>query len=254
VRAERHAAEPPCSSNPDQESSMFSQSTRMHLFLALALVGAGSTYLRASASAPPPQLSSLHVPRMIPAGTILPFAGDTVPAGYLLCDGNEVLRSAYPDLFDAIGPAWGSATGFTFTLPDMRGRFLRGVDGAAGNDPDRNARSASAPGGNVGNNVGSVQGDARRGISGTVAGSTSTVGNHTHGIEDYEDDHDEDDGWSGAAPGWADDANPNLVNPVVRHHTESAGSHNHSFSVGVTFAGDAETRPKNVYVNYIIKT
>jgi len=233
---------------------MFTQSTRMHLVVALALVGASGTYLTASASAPAPQISSLHVSQMIPAGTILPFAGETVPPGFLLCDGNEVLRSDYPKLFDAIGSGWGSATGFTFTLPDVRGRFLRGVDGAAGNDPDRNTRTASGPGGNLGNTVGSLQGDARRGISGTVSGTTASAGNHSHDIETDQDDYDEDDG-NGAvhAAGWADDALSSVPNVNIKD-TNSAGEHSHTFSVTATFSGDAETRPKNVYVNYIIKT
>jgi hypothetical protein len=33
----------------------------------------------------------------------------------------------------------------------------------------------------------------------------------------------------------------------------SSGAHNHSFSVSVNFSGEPETRPKNAYVNYVIK-
>jgi len=226
-------------------------SFKTRLFAAVLAIVTGSTYWLASAT--PPQGAIQTVRNPIPPGTILPFGGSSAPAGFLLCDGMEVQRDDYPHLFAAIGPAFGAATNFTFTLPDLRGRFLRGVDGAATNDPDRNSRGASAPGGNLGNNVGSLQGDARRGISGTVAGTTSSAGSHRHDIETYQDDWDEDDGSSANAPGWADDARTSLVNPTVHNDTEPAGTHTHSFSVNVSFTGDAETRPKNVYVHYIIK-
>jgi microcystin-dependent protein len=190
----------------------------------------------------------------LPAGTILAYAGEDPPAGYLLCDGTEVLRDDYPALFGAIGTAWGFDTAFTFTLPDLRGRFLRGIDGTAGNDPDANSRGAIHLGGNVGNAVGSLQEDGRRGFSGTFGGTTSTAGSHSHDILTRQDDWDEDDGdGSSRDPGWADDAR----SPVPWndwHATESAGSHSHSFSVNVNFTGQNETRPKNVYVTFIIKT
>ena len=42
--------------------------------------------------------------------------------------------------------------------PDLRGRFVRGVDSGAGQDPDAAKRTASALGGNTGDRVGSFQG------------------------------------------------------------------------------------------------
>lgn len=39
----------------------------------------------------------------VPIGGIMPFAGSNVPYGYLLCDGSEVERAKYPDLYDIIG-------------------------------------------------------------------------------------------------------------------------------------------------------
>ena len=222
---------------------------RVRVFLALALVGLGSPYLIAAAT--PTQVSTVDVRGPLPPGSILPFAGSTVPAGYLLCDGSELLRAQYPRLYEALGSAWGSATGFTFTLPDLRGRFLRGVDGAASNDPDHNSRAASGPGGNLGNNVGSVQNDGRRGFSGTFAGTTASAGAHTHPIITRQDDFDEDDGSSSQNfPGWADDS---LTGSFHMNDTGSAGAHTHPFNVNVSFSGEAESRPKNAYVNYIIR-
>lgn len=66
----------------------------------------------------------------VPIGTILPFAGLNVPDGYLYCDGSEVERSKYSDLYDIIGNTYGvPILGVnTFKLPDLRGRFPLGRD------------------------------------------------------------------------------------------------------------------------------
>jgi len=57
--------------------------------------------------------------------------------GYLLCDGSEVSRTKYARLFQRIGTTFGSASGTTFTLPDLRGMFVRGFDGGRGLDASR---------------------------------------------------------------------------------------------------------------------
>jgi hypothetical protein len=65
---------------------------------------------------------SMEAPGMIKA-----YAGAVAPSGYLLCDGSEVGRAAYPDLFATIGTAWGAGDGSTtFNLPDLRGKSLFG--------------------------------------------------------------------------------------------------------------------------------
>jgi hypothetical protein len=94
----------------------------------------------------------------VPPGTIMAFGGPNVPEGWLPCDGTSLDRVAEPALFAAIGAAWGAADETKFNVPDLRGFFLRGVSGAVPRDPDRDARTAIAPGGNAGNLVGSVQG------------------------------------------------------------------------------------------------
>lgn len=94
-------------------------------------------------------------------GSIVPFAGSVPPAGFLLCDGSAVSRATYAALFAAVGTTWGEGDGAsTFNLPDLRGVFLRGLDAASGRDPDAGSRTASAPGGNSGDAVGSMQTDA----------------------------------------------------------------------------------------------
>ena len=64
-------------------------------------------------------------------GFINAFGGSVVPAKHLLCDGSEIGRSEYPELFAAIGTTWGEGDGVeTFNLPDLRDYFLRGAGGA----------------------------------------------------------------------------------------------------------------------------
>lgn len=65
---------------------------------------------------------------VVPAGTVSQFAGATVPAGYLLCDGSVVVQATYPALFSAIGSTWntGAEGGGNFRLPNMVGRFPLG--------------------------------------------------------------------------------------------------------------------------------
>ena len=55
-----------------------------------------------------------------PCGTIITFASQTTPTGYLKCDGSNVNRSQYPDLFAIIGTTFGIGNGATtFTLPTL---------------------------------------------------------------------------------------------------------------------------------------
>lgn len=61
-----------------------------------------------------------------PVGTILPFAGGTIPEGFLACNGAAVSRTTYAALFSAIGTTYGSGDGSTtFNLPSVEdNRFL----------------------------------------------------------------------------------------------------------------------------------
>ena len=69
-----------------------------------------------------------------PVGFIKAYAGnETVPEGYLLCNGAEVGRATYPDLFAKIGTIYGAGDGSTtFNLPNFVGRFAEGTDANAG--------------------------------------------------------------------------------------------------------------------------
>ncbi|MGO8916215.1 MAG: phage tail protein [Stellaceae bacterium] len=66
---------------------------------------------------------------LVPAGTILEFAGSTAPSGYLLANGQAVSRTTYATLFGVCGTAYGAGDGSTtFNVPDKRGRVGAGYD------------------------------------------------------------------------------------------------------------------------------
>ena len=71
-------------------------------------------------------------------GDIKFTARSTAPTGWLKANGAAISRTAYADLFAAIGTRFGAGDGFnTFNLPDLRGEFIRGWDDGRGVDPYR---------------------------------------------------------------------------------------------------------------------
>lgn len=181
--------------------------------------------------------------QVTPTGTIQPHAGATAPDGFLVCDGTIVNIADYPRLYAVIGTSWGYGNndGLTFHLPDLRGRFLRGnTQGmdpaeAALRDPDYALRTPPNAGGNSGDGVGSVQGNATKRPN--TAFGTSNPGNHAH-TSSY------------SAPLQTSANNGGGLNLGRSAETTSAaGAHTHTITTG----GDAETRPINANVNYVIK-
>ena len=62
-----------------------------------------------------------------PIGAILAYGGTTAPTGWLFCQGQQVSRALYSELFAVIGTTYGSGDGSTtFNLPDFRGRTAIG--------------------------------------------------------------------------------------------------------------------------------
>lgn len=175
-----------------------------------------------------------------PIGTIIPVAGEC-PAGTLDTDGSAVSRTTYAKLFAKIGETHGEGDGSTtFHLPDYRGRFLRGVDDGAGNDPDAASRTAMNTGGATGDNVGSVQGDATARPNSNFGGTTQSAGAHKHNYLRASTAGSSADFLASGSPYAATSSNA----------IETGGSHQHPFVV--TDGGDNETRPKNAYVKFCI--
>ena len=72
----------------------------------------------------------LAIQKPLPAGTMIPFAGNVVPEGFLICNGAAVSLTTYASLFAAIGTLYGTGDGSTtFNLPDARDRVLQGASG-----------------------------------------------------------------------------------------------------------------------------
>ena len=65
-------------------------------------------------------------PMMIPTGGIIEWTSDIIPPGFLLCNGQSLLRASYPLLFAVIGTKYGSADGTHFNVPDRRDNFAIG--------------------------------------------------------------------------------------------------------------------------------
>lgn len=66
-------------------------------------------------------------------GMIMLNGTNSVPTGWLACDGSAVSRATYSDLFGIIGITWGAGdTTTTFNLPDIRGRAPIGVGTGGG--------------------------------------------------------------------------------------------------------------------------
>ena len=129
------------------------------------------------------------------SGEIKALAHNTVPQGWLLCDGAEVSRTTYSRLYSLIGDQYGAGDGTaTFNVPDLRGEFLRGWDNGRGID------------------------------AGRVLGSSQDFATARDAITFSNLNVNQD----GSPPVY--NAFPDVV------------------------AGDNETRPRNVAVNYIIKT
>jgi microcystin-dependent protein len=198
----------------------------------------GTSLGRSRVGAVPYAVESERSDNGSPPGTVIAFAGEAVPPGWLVCDGRALSSADYPELFAAIRTAWGNGTSDTdpatdFNLPDLRGRFLRGLDDGAGRDPDAASRTASALGGNSGDRVGTVQ--------------DGELASHTHPIRDP--GHRHTMRWRQlplVGNSAQERSNGDAGDPRPRTDLATTG-------IEVLAAGGSETRPLNAAVNYIIK-
>lgn len=66
-----------------------------------------------------------------PVGTIAMFGTDVPPEKWLICNGDEVSRTTYADLFAVIGDAFGDGDGSTtFLLPNFTDKSPMGANGS----------------------------------------------------------------------------------------------------------------------------
>lgn len=182
------------------------------------------------------QLTNLNTSGL-PTGSIIPWEGSltSLPTGWLYADGSTISRTTYSNLFSHVGTKFGAGDGSsTFSIPDYRGRALRGTDNGAGVDPDASSRTIN----------GVTQSNS---TSGTVQGDEMT--SHDHHL---------------FFAGSADNNSPALTSSNYALDTASVTWNTHyryeilaTSSVannGKTSAtGGNETRMKNIAVHYLIK-
>lgn len=175
-----------------------------------------------------------------PAGVVEAYAGSTVPAGYLSCDGSLVSRTTYAALYAAIGDTYGAGDGSTtFALPDLERRVVVGAGGtgtttladtvgATGGAETHTLTVAEVPAHNHGARTAAAPGHVHR--SGSLsAGSSGSA--HVHTI---------DLSLTPAAQATGDGLNTikrvqNLP-AIGAGRTESSGAHSHNVS-GSTGSG-----------------
>lgn len=62
----------------------------------------------------------------VPVGAGMIWYTNTAPTGWLIADGSSLNRADYPKLFAVINTTYGSVSGTTFNIPDLRQRFPMG--------------------------------------------------------------------------------------------------------------------------------
>jgi len=217
----------------------------------------------------------------IPIGTVFPvIAGNDLyfsaleSQGWFLCDGRAIsglteLEEAEKDTLRRLLAEGGSNS--YFNLPDLRGQFLRGATSSNAQDPDYGSRSnvnlysggattlwLLGLNGNWWTNLfattqisnkklGSTQ-SPEVGVHGHT-GSTGNAGEHNHSFSDIN--------WSenrlGGVNNLIGSASTDFDNSHYYTSSTTLANGNHSHSVSINNSTGSETRPKNTYVNYIMK-
>lgn len=185
-----------------------------------------------------------------PVGALMAFAGELGPAipdtasppsgggdsgnatqsleawGWMLCDGRMLKTNWYPELFAVLGYLYGGSDD-TFRIPDYRGYFWRGTDAGAGVDPDSAQRTNPAGGTEANSGVGSVQSFA---------------------LQDHE--HTYLYAQTAAPPAPSGNA---AGAPTSQTKLTQGGPTSGASPPVKVLVSPNETRPSNIYVNYIIK-
>ena len=115
----------------------------------------------------------------VPSGSVIYYAANAAPTGFLKANGAAISRSTYSALFSAIGTVFGVGDGSsTFLVPDLRGEFMRGWDDSRGIDGSRGFGSAQAD---------SIKDHEHRVFRASVHGSSNTGQNDLYRGFGYND-------------------------------------------------------------------
>ena len=178
----------------------------------------------------------------VPIGTVLLFGGDASNGamadklraeGWLPCFGQSLAATdpAYRSLFNAVQYFFGGAAD-TFKLPDLRGQFVRGARTAIDTGPGATLGTDQSYTTMLPLHKAETKGDSLLEVA--------AVGGHTHTLDNLPENSHRSYYTAGHQTAeWGGD------NTMV----DSAGAHWHAISGG----GDKETRPLNVYADFIIK-
>ena len=104
-------------------------------------------------------------------GTIIAFAGATVPVGYVKCDATPLQTATYPNLFGVLGYTYGGSGG-TFYAPNLLNKFIQGS-------------VSSANVGTTGDFTISNNNISATSVSSTAVGQTPIVFNSPSGIGNW---------------------------------------------------------------------
>ena len=176
-----------------------------------------------------------------PAGAIIMYGAASAPTGYLKCDGSNVNRVTYSDLFTAIGTTYGIGDGsLTFGIPNLESRFPIGYDGGS-------SYALAGTGGAITDTPT---------LSGTNAGTAITeaqMPSHTHDSWGSGWPTGTWTGGTGTTQSSVTQTGGSLVSTSTLRTlaTGSGNTHTHTWT-GTSTAVD--TVPPYLVVNYIIKT
>jgi len=200
--------------------------------------GTEGQLLRAGASGVP-AFSTVNA--VNPAGAIIMYGAASAPTGYLKCDGSNVNRVTYSDLFTAIGTTYGIGDGsLTFGIPNLESRFPIGYDGGS-------SYALAGTGGAITDTPT---------LSGTNAGTAITeaqMPSHTHDSWGSGWPTGTWTGGTGTTQSSVTQGSGSLVSTSTLRTlaTGSGNTHTHTWT-GTSTAVD--TVPPYLVVNYIIKT
>lgn len=167
------------------------------------------------------------------------------------CNGAAISRTDYPDLFSAIGTAWGNGDGTTtFNVPDLRDRALYGIG------------SVVSLAGTDGRSMGSRGGPAHHH---TQVGNTNPNGSHTHTVGTIGDHaHGLASPLTGTVQNAINAADAaGVLGAGTLSTTQNAGGHNHSLNTvsdhvhalsGSTSGGGDLDKPSFAGVQHAITT
>ena len=175
-------------------------------------------------------------------GTVLDFAGTTAPAGWLLCFGQSVLRSDYPNLFAAIGTTFGSVDATHFTLPDLRGRVAAGKDDMGGAAA---SRLTTAAGGVDGLTLGNAGGNQTHTLT------TAQMPAHNHAVTDPGHNHTTNANAQGSQ------GSSGTGGPVIFAQWQAASNTSNTTGISIQNNGSGNAHPNvqpTCIMNKIIKT